>query len=134
MLWMLLFPLFHVHPEVDSHHGEAGHIHTGTIHTVLSGDLDGEFDSHETPAPAGLGLSTHSHPWQEHTELGFSLLRDSNNRPFFHPLLIPVTLTAAAVEPTPFGRSRPDYGMTVAAPVTHLVHEVPSRAPPSSLV
>lgn len=24
--WLLLMPLFHVHPEMEAHHGESGHI------------------------------------------------------------------------------------------------------------
>ncbi|HEX5646547.1 MAG TPA: hypothetical protein VFX56_06220, partial [Nitrospira sp.] len=45
-IWMLVVPLFHVHPRADHHHGEAGHVHGGTVHTVWSPDLDDEYDHH----------------------------------------------------------------------------------------
>ena len=36
VVWLLAFPLFHIHPETDPHHGEAGHIHAAAVHTVFS--------------------------------------------------------------------------------------------------
>jgi hypothetical protein len=42
-LWMLMVPLFHVHPEADHRHGDASHVHGGTVHTVFSQDLPCEF-------------------------------------------------------------------------------------------
>ena len=58
-LWMLMVPLFHVHPEADHHHGEAGHVHGGTVHMVFSPDLDGEFDNQHSVD--GFGHSNSSH-------------------------------------------------------------------------
>jgi hypothetical protein len=45
-LWMLMVPLFHVHPEADHRHGDASHVHGGTVHTVFSVDLQCEFSVH----------------------------------------------------------------------------------------
>lgn len=44
---MLATPLVHVHPEADHRHGDQGHVHDGTVHTVFSPDLDGEFSIYE---------------------------------------------------------------------------------------
>ncbi len=46
-LWMLMVPLFHVHPEADHRHGDASHIHGGTVHTVFSVDLQCEFSVYD---------------------------------------------------------------------------------------
>ena len=50
ILWLLALPLFHIHPETDPHHGEAGHVHAAAVHTVFSGDLEGEFGEHQETA------------------------------------------------------------------------------------
>ena len=42
-LWMLAAPLVHIHPEADHRHGDPGHVHGGTVHTVFSKDLNCEF-------------------------------------------------------------------------------------------
>jgi hypothetical protein len=46
-LWMLMVPLFHVHPEADHRHGDANHVHGGTVHTVFSPDLPCEFSFYD---------------------------------------------------------------------------------------
>ena len=46
-LWMLMVPLFHVHPEADHRHGDASHVHGGTVHTVFPQDLPGEFSFYD---------------------------------------------------------------------------------------
>ena len=133
--WMLAVPLFHVHPEADHHHGEAGHVHGGTVHTVFSEDLDGEFGSHERAIPAGVGMSAHSsHTWQEHSELGFSLLTDSNDRKLLKPLLTQVGFVNVTVMPAPDVRDSADQDIASVPYSTLFVHEVPSRAPPFLLV
>jgi hypothetical protein len=134
IVWMLAVPLFHVHPEADHRHGEAGHMHGGTVHTVFSEDLDGEFGNHEKATHSGDTLSDHaSHNWQEHSELGFSLLNDSHDRKFFKPLLTQVPFVAVAVMPAHESR---DSATQEVNPVPCILfdHELPSRAPPSLLV
>lgn len=44
---MFAVPLVHVHPEADHHHGQPGHIHGGTVHTVFSKDLNCEFSVYD---------------------------------------------------------------------------------------
>ncbi len=46
-IWMLMVPLFHVHPEADHRHGDASHVHGGTVHTVFSPDLTCEFSVYD---------------------------------------------------------------------------------------
>ena len=46
-IWMLMAPLFHVHPEADHRHGAADHKHGGTVHTVFSPDLNCEFSIYD---------------------------------------------------------------------------------------
>ena len=95
-LWMLAVPLFHVHPAVNHRHGGAVHAYGVTVHTVLSSDLDGEFDDHHqvdpSEADAQRGASRlslfdhHSHAWDQHPEVAFSLLNDSAERKAFKSL------------------------------------------------
>lgn len=47
VLWMLVAPLVHIHPEADHRHGEPDHVHGGTVHTVFSPDLSCEFSNYD---------------------------------------------------------------------------------------
>src|SRR5215475_9466892 len=105
-VWMLAVPMFHVHPEAVHRHGEARHVHGGTVHTVLSSDLEDEFGSHSEVDGSGktvhdsAGVSVrHPHPLHEHPEFGFSLLRDSTERKSFKPFLTQTIAVAARVLP-----------------------------------
>ena len=40
--WLILLPLVHVHPEIEHHHGDFGHVHPIVMHTVFSGSLESE--------------------------------------------------------------------------------------------
>ncbi|MBI3355625.1 MAG: hypothetical protein HY038_02410 [Nitrospirae bacterium] len=134
-VWMLAIPLFHVHPEADHHHGVAGHVHGGTVHTVLSGDLDCEFGSHEKATPPAVALSEHfPHAGHEHPELGFSLLNDSNDRKSFKPLGTQAPFAAIAVMPVLQGCDSVIQDLTSDPSATLFVHDRPSRAPPFLLV
>lgn len=44
---MLAAPLVHIHPKADHRHGDPGHTHGGTVHTVFSPDLSCEFASYD---------------------------------------------------------------------------------------
>lgn len=84
IVWLLVVPLIHVHPEIDHHHGEAGHVHAGTVHTIFSPDLDGEFDSSHTQTgvvghstPNHLAVSGHPSHSSDYAELGFAFVSDS---------------------------------------------------------
>lgn len=139
--WMLAVPLFHVHPDVDHRHGEATHVHAGTVHTVLSHDLDCESDSHDQigangeAAHPGTTLSSHvSHSGVGHPEFGFSFLNDSNDRKAFKPFFAPVLAGACAVVIDPHQQEREDQPDALAPAIPSVIHEIPSRAPPSFLI
>jgi hypothetical protein len=139
-LWMLAFPLFHVHPGLDHRHGGGVHTHDVAVHTVLSSDLDGEFDDHhdgdwQEEASSEVALvDHHSHSLSDHPEVGFSLLNDSSGPRISeahstHAIVIDATLVSNSdrhtwLDPDPV----PIRGSTT------LVHELRSRAPPIFLV
>lgn len=134
--WMLLVPLFHVHPEADHHHGEAGHMHGGTVHTVWSGDLDCEAGGHERASPGVVSFSTDSpRAWHEHPELGFSVLNDSSDRKPLKPCTIAGDLSAPVlVEGLLLGQVPADDSAPPTVPWRLLIHDHPSHAPPVSLL
>ncbi len=78
--WMLVVPFFHIHPEADHHHGDASHVHSGTIHTVFSADFECEFTEtvHDSTCPEAahhhLQTSALFGHALNHAELDFSLL------------------------------------------------------------
>ena len=141
MIWMLAVPLFHVHPEADQHHGEAGHIHGGTVHTVFSPDLDGEFTSPRTTAAAAeirptnqVAVFSHRSHASDYAELGFAFVSDSTDRSLPKPLVTAMYL----VEPPAHLAVAASRSMRVDQPRSRslalLTRDIPSRAPPSSLV
>lgn len=141
MAWMLAVPLFHIHPEADHHHGESGHIHGGTVHTIFSPDLDGEFDSrqetatsHESQPAYHTAVAGHPAHDADYAELGFSFVNDSTDRAHPKPLATsalivePPALAALAARPLRF------QNHTVALPLTILTRDIPARAPPASFI
>ncbi|MBX3236596.1 MAG: hypothetical protein KF814_10610 [Nitrospiraceae bacterium] len=134
-VWMLLVPLFHVHPEADHHHGEAGHVHGGTVHTVWSGDLDCESDRYERPSPGVVTLSSDGSPsWHEHPELGFSVLNDSTDRKPLKPCItVGVLLSSIEFDGLVRGRVLFDDPVPPAKPWRLLTHAHSAHAPPVSL-
>ena len=74
-LWMLMVPLFHVHPEADHRHGGEDHKHGGIVHTVFSADLQCEFSVYNHASAAGdesrcpLHLTVHPFHGAEHLEI-----------------------------------------------------------------
>lgn len=135
IVWMLAVPLFHVHPEADHRHGETGHVHGGTVHTVFSGDLDGEFSSHQRTTTTAFGVSARSsHTWQEHSEIGFSLLSDSSDRRVFKPILTQIGFMAVAVMPALESCDSAEENIVSVPSSPLFIHELPCRAPPSLFI
>lgn len=124
-------PLFHVHPEMEAHHGESGHIHGGTIHTIFSGDLEGEYDGH-THDTLLSPLPLLEHVWDEHPEVGFSLLNDSTDRKQLKlPSATPLTLVGEILPlPEPVGWAAREA--LPPPPTVPSAREYPPRAPPAS--
>jgi hypothetical protein len=133
-VWMLLVPLFHVHPEADHRHGEAGHIHGGTIHTVWSQDLECEFDGHQqhvdqTKKSTQDGLTRVAqspHAGDRHAELGFSVLNDSTDRKSLKP---PVAQALGVPTAVDLGVERHVRIQENIAPVQPSVPGISTRAP-----
>jgi len=139
--WLLAVPLVHMHPETEQHHGEVGHIHGGTFHSVFSGDLDGEFAPHEhgidlhpaagsAPPPAAEIFPV----WEEHPELAFSLLSDSTDRKLLKPFPIYILSEVTPVVPVLERRDQPEQDGAAALSSTLLLREIPGRAPPPPLL
>lgn len=129
---MLAVPLFHVHPDADHLHGQAGHQHGGTVHTVLSSDLECETEGHPSLATTdshdgGIILAGLGH---RHLEIEFSLLTDSD-RKSFNPFLSQAHALGSAVplslEPSV---SQEHEAIALFSPA-QLIHDLPSRGPPS---
>ncbi|MBI4000468.1 MAG: hypothetical protein HY348_01625 [Nitrospira defluvii] len=143
ILWLLAIPLFHIHPETDPHHGETGHVHShsGTVHTVFSGDLDSEFGHHRestegtTTVDSDVTLSVESlHDWKADPELGFSLLNHSTDRKLVKPLSTHIVFVAHTIVTVPLRRELPEQNGPSAFFSALVVREIPPRAPPSSLL
>ena len=135
VLWVLSIPLFHVHPEFSERSAHDGAIHSGTVHTVFSGDLAGEFEPHEASTHAPSDKSAHLSPtWFEHSELGFSLLTDSHQRTDLKPILVQTMVLPIGETTTIECRERAAEHLAAIPASILFVHRLPSRAPPSLLL
>ena len=128
---MLAVPLFHVHPDADHLHGHAGHLHGGTVHTVMSPDLECEAEGHPPVVTAshdaGTAVDGVGH---RHIEIGFSLLTDSD-RKSFNPFLSQAHVLGSTVSLSPEPRvSQESEASALFSPIG-LIHDFPSRGPPS---
>ncbi len=138
VLWLLALPLFHIHPETDPHHGEAGHVHAVAVHTVFSGDLEGEFGEQPEGAPArphaaaGPGFSAEgSHAWNTDPELSLTLLNDATDRKLVKPLLTHILFVTHHFLPVPYHQDRPQEERPSFGAAMLFARDVPARAPPS---
>ena len=138
VLWLLALPLFHIHPETDPHHGEAGHVHAVAVHTVFSGDLEGEFGEQretvhvrphtgEGPAVSAGG----AHAWNSDPELNLSLLNDATDRRPVKPLLTHLLFVAHHLLPITDFHDGPQEAPLSFLATSLLTRDVPARAPPS---
>ena len=134
--WMLVVPLFHVHPEADHRHGDASHVHGGTIHTVFSPDLECEYQEkvHDSTCPEAahqhLQARAHSGHAFDHPEIQFSLLTVPIDRPLPKPGIavseLPVVERTAAQRTVVVASLQPGTSDTLLFLSTAL----PLRAPP----
>jgi hypothetical protein len=140
ILWMLIIPLIHVHPDADQRHGRADHVHGGVFHTVFSQDLEGEYGHHaqEQDAPMiqppnrpflGASAGLLSHP-----EIGFLFLSSSPDRPSAKQALTTVVLAEFNLTLL----TRPCYcthqDIFPAPILVLLAHDLSGRAPPATSV
>ena len=138
MIWMLAVPLFHVHPEADQLHGEAGHIHGGTVHTVFSPDLDGEFSSPRHAAAAAEArpttqttLSPHPFHASDYAELGFSFVSDSTDRSLPKPVVTAMFLVEPPAHLVLTAKHTVNVDQPRSQSLALFTRDIPSRAPPS---
>ncbi|MBA5876241.1 MAG: hypothetical protein GDA66_17075 [Nitrospira sp. CR1.2] len=141
VLWLLALPLFHIHPETDPHHGEAGHIHAAAVHTVFSADLEAEFGGHQdahhhaSGTESGPALSAETpHAWNPDPELSFSLLNDATDRKLVKPLFTHLLFVVRHFLPSPERRGQTVEQSDPTAAFPLLVSNIPVRAPPAPLV
>jgi hypothetical protein len=135
---MLVAPLVHIHPEADHHHGEVGHVHGGTIHTVWSPDLDCEFNNHQQVGgtenaehDGAINFTQFAHLSDQHYEVGFSFLSDSTDRKHSKLILTQAFAVAhAAISDSDHSLRRKQYDTTGFSSI-RFIHDLPSRAPPS---
>ena len=128
---MLAAPLFHVHPEADHRHGEEGHVHGGTVHTVWSPDLDSEYNNQEQATSRHTQLV---HSGDGHAEFGLSLLTDSTDRKSLKPCLTLVLWLSPNDVVTNVEQSawrKPS--ITAVSSSAPFIHTIASRGPPDLL-
>lgn len=134
--WMLVLPLFHVHPEADHRHGNDNHIHGGTIHTVFSPDLECEYAGsiHDPACPEvthqHLQARVHAGHAANHSEIEFSLLSEPTDWPTGKPW---VSVTVLSIIES--NQVRPNVSFAPVQPgnsptVLFLSAALPLRAPP----
>jgi hypothetical protein len=138
---MLTVPLVHVHPDADHLHGQAGHLHGGTVHTVWSPDLDGEFDSHRQVDQPGVPsqdgrtrVAPSPHTGAGYTELGFSVLTDSTDRKSLKPFATQALGCSPTIDLDVERYVRRQEHTTSIQPSVPVISTRASRAPPRPLV
>ncbi len=132
-----MVPFFHVHPEADHRHGDVGHVHGGTIHTVFSPDLECEYqdDVHDSTCPEAAHQHfqdrAHFGHAPNHPEIQFSLLTIPIDRPLPKPGMtvfeLPVVERLAAQRAVAVASLQPSTSHSILFLSTAL----PLRAPPS---
>jgi len=137
-VWMVLVPLFHVHPEGDHLHGAEEHVHGSIVHTVFSPDLEEEYNDHQHTT-ADFGDSTPNHDAIAghlslavgFAELAFSFLNDSTDRKLLKPLfvhLLVVEPSTIILSPSTNSIAQPSESLPRQ---TFFTRDIPTRAPPS---
>ncbi len=137
-LWMLVAPLFHVHPDADHLHGKAGHNHSGTVHAVWSPDLDCEMDDHE-PVVAKHGNAhgvdaNYRASGHRHLEIGFSLLIDSLDRKSFRSFITQELGCSSIIALDEGGAVRIQEHLPLVFSSLQPSRTSAARAPPNSLI
>jgi len=93
VIWVLLVPLIHIHPDISHAHGAHGHLHSAQYHSVFSEDHPYEFHTHSHSAPSQSFLSASESIQNDHlfdhvyqpAEIGFSVLNKSEDDSLIPP-------------------------------------------------
>ena len=133
ILWMLVIPLFHVHPDADQRDGKQ----VGAFHTIFTPALDGEYGhpahAHDAPMIQPLGFLFYN-PYTGllgHPELGFSFLSSSPDSPLAKQVMVNIVLAEinANLLTSPCRFIRQDIS---PPPIMALLAtSLPDRAPPA---
>jgi hypothetical protein len=94
-VWIIGFPLIHVHPEADHSHGLPGHVHGGTFHSVVSAESPCAYANHlhhhepfSSGEPFGTAPSSNYPPHGlEHPTIFFSAAPVSDDQELGKPTL-----------------------------------------------
>jgi hypothetical protein len=134
---MLMVPFFHVHPDADHPHEDDPHVHSGTIHTIFSPDLECEYTKtvHDSTCPEAahqhLQVRGHSGHVLNHPEIEFSLLTAPIDRPLpkqgITVSVLPVVERTAAQRAVVVASLQPGASQAIL----FLSSTLPLRAPPS---
>jgi len=140
VLWMLVIPLIHVHPDADQHHGIAGHDHGGVFHTVYSQDLEGEY-AHHSPEHDASVIQRPVLPFLgdlagllSHPEIGFSFLSSSPDHPLVKQILTNVVLAELDLTLLTYPCSIAYRELSPAPSLVLLANDLAARAPPVTSV
>ncbi len=134
-LWMLAAPLVHIHPEADHRHGDPGHVHGGTVHTVFSKDLNCEFSHYNHASVAHdeshcpLHLIAQPPHGAEHLEIDLVLASSAMPQVGKGTAL---DVAAHSFHANPPARAHADYQPQPSPSLTNLLltTSLSSRAPP----
>lgn len=133
ILWMLVIPLFHVHPDADQQDGKQ----VGAFHTIFTPALDGEYGqpvhAHDAPMiqPLGFPFLNAFSGLLGHPELGFSFLSSSPDSSLAEQAMVNVVLAElnANLLTSPCRFIRQDIS---PPPIMALLAtSLPDRAPPA---
>jgi len=135
--WLVLLPLVHVHPEIEHHHGDLGHVHHTVMHTVFSGSLESTDSTNEgtdTYLSNNHGYSTTiriNEPTPS-SETEYPLLAAFVAPTIQKLLLEPSSLIEDSPSATPVFVSERTAVREVAPSLRFLSAALPLRAPPVS--
>lgn len=132
MLWMVVIPLIHIHPETDHHHGDAGYTHSGIAHTVFSSDLPCEYAAHHS-SPTTIAVVTRAAHDMDHPEIGFSLAVSGDRHLGKATLTEALSSSAQDLFPQLTGATRSDPFLRSPQSILLLTNRS-SRAPPRLFV
>jgi hypothetical protein len=137
ILWMLVIPLFHVHPDADQRDGKQ----VGAFHTIFTPALDGEYrhpaHAHDAPMiqPLGFPFLNAYAGLLGHPELGFSFLSSTPDHPLAEQAMVSIGLAENNLNLL-LTRSCVSHSQDVSpAPIMVLFADsLPDRAPPAASV
>ena len=133
ILWMLVIPLFHVHPDADQRDGKQ----VGAFHTIFTPALDGEYrhpaHAHDAPMiqPLGFPFLNAYAGLLSHPELGFSFLSSSPDNQLAEQALVNRLLTEFDINLLTRPCASHSQDVSPAPIIILFANSLPDRAPPA---